>query len=270
MLPSRSRLESWNPDALAADAPSVESGGAAVYQAVRDLEDGIDRMPEARAWQGQAHTAATGMFRRATDAASKFKDYAEKVAAAMKHGGDAIAHARKALLDEADDIDKGEFKVTDQWVVTIKPARVSAEKATSLQNQAHQLQVEINQHLAAVGHADEKAAGDIQAAAKAYGFAPPDPHNPAFALAGLGAPGDDVPDPSSPLGLQQQEMLRSKEMATTIREVKESTTPDGVEHKTITMMDGSRHEITLTSQEAALNVERATEKSGGLGYAVAV
>jgi uncharacterized protein YukE len=266
MLPSRTRLESWNPDALAAAAPSVDSGGASIYQAVRDLEDGIDRMPESRAWQGQAHTAATGMFRRASDSASKFKDYTEKISGAMKSGGGSIALTRKALLDEADEIDKGHFHVTDQWVVMIKPARVSAEKSSSLQNQAHQLQVEINQHLAAVGRSDEDTTANILAAAKVRGFTPPDPHNPAFALSGLGAPGDEVPDPSSPIGLQQQEILRNKEMATTIRDVKESMTPDSVEHKTITMMDGSRHEITLTSQEAALNVERATEKSGGLGY----
>lgn len=251
MLPSRPRLQSWNPDALATAAPSVDSGGAAIYHAVRNLEDGIDRMPESRAWQGQAHTAATGMFRRATDAASKFKDYTEKVAAAMKSGSGSIAAARKALLDEADRIDQGELHVSDQWVVLIKAARVSAEKAASLQEAARKAQAEVNHLLAAVGQADEKTAADIQQAAKSYGFVPLDPRNPSVALSGLGPPGDEVPDPSSPFGMQQQEMLRSQDMATTIREVREWTSVDGHEHKTLTMMDGSRHEISIIPEDVA-------------------
>lgn len=243
MLPSRSRLQSWNPDSLTSAATAIESGGASVYQAIRELADGVDRMPETRTWQGQAHDAATGMFRRATDTVSRFKNYTESVAVAMKSGSASIAGARAALLTEADFVDKGELQVTDQWVVLIREGRVSEDKADSLLKQAQQAQGEINRLLNAVGRADDITADAIQAAAKSYGFVPPDPHSLATVIAGQGRPGDDVPDPSSPAGLIQQQMIRSQDMAKTIRDVREWETSDGQVRKTITMMDGSRHEI---------------------------
>src|SRR6478752_5032493 len=121
MLPTRSRLQSWNPDALGAAASALSDAGLAVYTAVRDLDDGCDRMPEARAWDGAAHDAAGGMFRRATDAGSVFSHYTEGVAAALAKGAVTISSARTALLNHADDVDRGELSVTDMWVVLIKP-----------------------------------------------------------------------------------------------------------------------------------------------------
>ena len=101
-------------------------------------------MPEARAWDGPAHKAATEMFRRATDKSSKFSHYTEGVAAALSKGAGAIAAARTALLNHADEVDRGELSVNDIWVVLIKPARVSAEKAAQLQARAKAEQAEIN------------------------------------------------------------------------------------------------------------------------------
>src|SRR5947208_2483265 len=101
-------------------------------------------MPESHAWSGRSHEAATAMFRRATDRASTFKNYTEAVAVALSTGSGSIGSARTALLRHADDVDKGELSVNDQWVVLIKPARVSAEKAASLQAQAQAEQKEIN------------------------------------------------------------------------------------------------------------------------------
>jgi hypothetical protein len=57
-----------------------------VYTAVRNLDDGCDRMPEARTWDGPAHKAASAMFGRATDTASQFSHYTEGVAAALTKG----------------------------------------------------------------------------------------------------------------------------------------------------------------------------------------
>src|SRR3954447_26783826 len=48
----------------------------------------------------------------------------------------AVSGSRTALLNHADEVDRGELSVSDMWVVLIKPVRVSAEKAASLQAQA--------------------------------------------------------------------------------------------------------------------------------------
>lgn len=62
MLPTRSRLESWNPESLAYTGPAVKSGGESVDKAVRTLSRNIASMPETKAWSGEAHNAATAMF----------------------------------------------------------------------------------------------------------------------------------------------------------------------------------------------------------------
>ncbi|MDZ4234729.1 MAG: hypothetical protein U1C73_13465, partial [Dietzia sp.] len=75
-------------------------------------------MPETRAWSGDAHTAATKMFGRATDAASDLAAYTKVVGAAFRGGAGTIGEARTALLNKADEIDMtGQLHVSDQWVV---------------------------------------------------------------------------------------------------------------------------------------------------------
>ena len=245
MLPSRSRLQSWNPDSLEPAASALSDAGLAVYTAVRNLDEGCDRMPEARAWDGPAHKAATEMFRRATDASSNFSHYAEGVAAALSKGAVTIGFARTALLSHADEVDRGELSVNDMWVVLIKPARVTAEKAASLQAAAKAEQAEINRLLTAVGDADSSTAAQVQAAAKGFGLSLPDPGDPAslFPGPGMAPPADEVPNPMTMPGLVQQGIVGDSDMAQTVRESKEWVTEDGQVRKTLLMMDGSRHEI---------------------------
>lgn len=185
------------------------------------------------------------MFRRATDQASPFKTAAEAFDTALQAGSGSISAARKALLNKADEIDEGELHVTDDWVVLIKPARMSTEKAAQLQKQAEAAQAEINQLLAAVGDADDATAAKVQAAAKAIGFQPPDRNSPFYGMKqGEIPPGDEVPNPRLPMGRVQQAMTREQDEATTVRDSHEYTDSDGQHHKTLMMMDGSRHEIT--------------------------
>jgi hypothetical protein len=202
-------------------------------------------MPEARAWSGQSHKAATVMFRRATEKTSEFAHYSEEVATALNTGAGSIGGARTSLLNHANEIDRGELSVSDMWVVLIKPARVSAEKAASLQAQAQAEQAEINRLLVAVGDADNGTAAKVQAAAKDFGFALPGPGDPRSLdpNSGLAKPADDVPNPMSLEGLIQQGIVRDNDMAQTVRESREWTTEDGQVRKTLLMMDGSRHEI---------------------------
>ncbi len=185
------------------------------------------------------------MFRRATQQTSRFTHYTEGVATALKKGSGSIGGARTSLLNRADEVDRGELSVSDMWVVLIKPARVSAEKAASLQAQAKAEQAEISRLLVAVGDADNGTAEMVQAAAKDFGFAPPGPNDPRSLdpTSGLARPADEVPNPMSLEGLIQQGIVRDNDMAQTVRESREWTTEDGQVRKTLLMMDGSRHEI---------------------------
>ncbi|WP_131809407.1 hypothetical protein [Mycolicibacterium iranicum] len=79
-------------------------------------------MDEAETWRGAAQTAATAMFLRATDRASAFKDYTERVASNLQRGGALIANYRTPLLSKAAEIDAGPLNVSDQRVVFIDPA----------------------------------------------------------------------------------------------------------------------------------------------------
>lgn len=223
----------------------MRAGGESVYKAVRDLDDECDRLPEARTWAGQAHDAATKMFDRATHQASPIQTSAEAMAAALEKGSGSIGAARRALLNKADEVDQGELHVTDDWVVLIKPAQMSVEHAAELQKQAEAEQAEINRLLLAVGDADDETAAAVQAAAKDIGFEPPDRNSPFYGMKpGEVPPGDEVPNPRFPIGRVQQAMTRQQDMATTVRDSREYTDSDGHPHKTLTMMDGSRHEIS--------------------------
>lgn len=245
MLPSRPRLRGWNPDSLSTSASALGTAGEAVYDSVRNLDDAVHRMPEADAWSGQSYQAAKAMFGRGTAQASTLKNYVEGVAAAMSTGGGFIGSSRAALLSHADGVDRGALEVSDQWVVMIKPAKVSEEEAARLQAQAKAEQQEINKLLTAVGDADNATAANIQAAAKSFGFALPGPNDPRSLdpNSGLAQPADDVPNPRTLDGLIQQGVLRDQDMATTIRDSREWETADGQTRKTLEMMDGSRHEI---------------------------
>jgi uncharacterized protein YukE len=107
VLPSRSRLQSGNPESLLPASSTIRDAGASIYNAVRNLDDGIDRMPESREWAGQARDEASKMFGRATERSSAFKNYTEAFASAVKTGSASIAEARPELLAKADEIDSG-------------------------------------------------------------------------------------------------------------------------------------------------------------------
>ena len=137
MLPSRSRLERWNPDSLTFNGQAVEAGGRTVDDAVTTIANNIAIMPETRAWSGDAHTAATRMFERAQDQADAFAAYTRDVGAALRDGAGTIGAARTALLDKADEIDmNGQLHVSDQWVVLITGAAMTAEEAAALERRA--------------------------------------------------------------------------------------------------------------------------------------
>lgn len=70
MLPSRPTLISWNPDSLASGAKAIGDAGESIFNDVRQLDDGISRLPESRGWSGKAHEAANDMFGRAVTRSS--------------------------------------------------------------------------------------------------------------------------------------------------------------------------------------------------------
>lgn len=242
MLPTRSRLRSWSPDSLTVAAASLRASGTEFYETVRELHDGIDRMDEAETWQGSAHTAAAAMFGRATDRASAFKDYTERAAATLQRGGSLISNYRTQVQSKADEIDAGPLNVSDQWVVFIDPAGMSAERAAELEAQANAVQAELNPLLTALDEADSTASTSLLATQATEGISPDLPVKPPIPL--TRPPGDEVPSPDTEEGRQFQEIARSQDMATTVRDITDIEDRDGNRVTTYTMMDGSTQVAT--------------------------
>ena len=244
MLPSRSRLERWNPDSLAFTGQSIEDSGRAVADAVTTMSSTIDTMPETRAWSGDAHTAATKMFGRAAEASNALAAYTKAVGAAFRNGAGTIGEARTALLNKADQIDmSGQLHVSDQWVVLITGAAMTAEQAAALERRAQSEQITVNTLLLAVGAADDDTAAAVTGAATSQGFQAPDPTGLDNLLPGTAKPSDDVPNPASATGLMQQAMLRDIDMSQTIRDTAVEVDGD-VTTTTHTMQDGSKQVVT--------------------------
>ena len=244
VLPSRPRVEGWNPDSLTFAAKTVRDNGVAVGEAVSRIHTSIGEMAETRAWKGPAHTAATEMFGRAKTRTDALAQYTAAIAKALEDGAGSIGAARTALLDKADAIDMtGQLRVSDQWVVLVTGGQMTAEQAAELERRAQAEQVTVNGLLSAVGAADDKTADSVTAAGKEHGFQSPDPTSLDNLLPGVARPGDDVPNPSSATGLMQQAMLRDIDMAQTIRDTKVETDGD-ITTTTHTMQDGSKQVIT--------------------------
>jgi hypothetical protein len=243
MIPSKPRLISWNPDSLDVGATKIQAAGKAVYRTVHELDDGCDRLPEARTWSGHARDAASGMFQRADTTSSHYLDYADAVARALHTGSGYIGRARINMLEEVDAIERGgELYVNDQWVVLIKPAGMSAERAGELQKEAEAAQSQVNMLVKSVDEADDWTAESLLAARAVRGaefhaerLGPPGPLQP--------APGDDVVDPSTDGGRQLQEMVRDQDNSMIVREVTESTDENENHYKTLYMVDGSKQVI---------------------------
>ncbi|WBP93835.1 hypothetical protein O6072_22820 [Mycolicibacterium neoaurum] len=237
-------MEGWNPDSLTFTGQSVKNGGQTVGDAVTRIDTNIKTMPETKAWAGEAHTAATSMFGRAATATQSFTDYTTAIAKALADGAGTIGAARTALLNKADQIDmSGQLHVSDQWVVLITGAEMTAEEAAALEKRAQAEQITINGLLTDVGTADDKTASSLTEAARPYGFQPPDPTGIDNLFPGAPKPADDVPNPSATTGLMQQAMLRDIDMAQTIRDTKVETSGD-ITTTTHTMQDGTRQVIT--------------------------
>ena len=131
MLPSRSRLESWNPDSLSFTGPAVKTAGESVEQAVDRINNNIKIMPETKAWSGDAHDAASDMFDRAHKTTTAFGDYTTAIGNALNEGASTIGAARTALLDKADEVDSGPLNITDGSVALIDPGLKQQNRSPS-------------------------------------------------------------------------------------------------------------------------------------------
>lgn len=149
----------------------------------------------------------------------------------------------------------GRLNVSDQWVVLITGAQLTAEEAAALERRAQAEQTAVNRLLLAVGAADDETAAKVAAAATPHGFDALSPGDPGSLLVPGGQkPGDEVPNPSHPVGFLQQAILRDTDMAQTIRDTKVETRYDpttGEEMATTTthyMQDGSKYVRTVNAE----------------------
>ncbi|MFS0896780.1 WXG100 family type VII secretion target [Mycolicibacterium litorale] len=245
MLPSRSRLEGWNPDSLTFTGQAVTAGGDTVLEAIDRINNNVKIMPETKAWAGPAHDAASKMFDRAHGSTTAFRDSTSAIGDALTDGANTIGAARTALLSKADEVDCGPLNVSEGWVVLIDPGAQTAEEIAQLMDLVAIEQAAINDLLVAVDEADRRAADNVMAAARALGFVPPTSGGlPGMMTPGAQRPADDVPNPRDPLGLMQQATVRGEEMATTVRETSSGYNDEGHLEKTLVMQDGSKHVIT--------------------------
>jgi hypothetical protein len=130
-------LERWNPDSLTICATAIRDGGRSIGAAVTALSTNIATMPETQTWAGDAHTAATTMFDRAAKQTDAFSAYTSAVSEALTAGARSIGVDRTALLHKADQIDtSGQLNVSEQWVVLITGASMTAEEAAALERRA--------------------------------------------------------------------------------------------------------------------------------------
>ncbi|UAK57887.1 hypothetical protein KZ781_31375 [Mycolicibacterium smegmatis] len=255
MLPSRPRLERWNPDSLSTSGQSAREAGAAVGQAVARISNNLKTMPETRSWSGGAHDAAVSMFERAQKQTDNFSKYTAAIGDALKGGAGPIGSARTTLLNKADEIDQsGQLWVNDQWVVLIKGGQMTVEQAAALEKRAQSEQRTVITLLSAVGKADEDTAAKVTTAAQQFGFAVPDSGGLGPLFPGVAKPDDEVPNPMFPLGVLQQAVIRDGDMKQTVREttVEKKYNPEtGEEISTVTtryMMDGSRYVETVNAK----------------------
>lgn len=255
MLPSRPRLERWNPDSLTPAGEAVRNAGTAVGDAVSGINSNLARMADTKAWSGDAHKAATAMFDRAKKQTDDFSKYTTAVGNALSGAAGPIGGARTALLKKADEIDNsGQLHVSDQWVVLVKGGQMTIEQAAALEKRAQSEQITVNGLLTDVGAADDAAAAAVSAAGQSHGFQLPDPTSLDRLYPGALKPGDEVPNPFSHVGATQQAILRDSDMAQTLRETRVETQYDpvtGEEVSTTTtkyMLDGSRYVKTVDAK----------------------
>lgn len=255
MLPSRPRLERWNPDSLAPAGAAIKSAGTAVGEAVSRINSNLKIMPETKAWSGDAHSAATAMFDRAKHETDDFSKYTTAVGDAFGDAAGPIGGARTGLLNKADEIDAtGQLHVSDQWVVLVNGGQMTVEQAAALEKRAQSEQVKVNGLLSKVGAADDDAAGKVTSAAQQHGFELPDPGGLDSLIPGVQKPGDEVPNPLSTIGILQQGVLRDTDMSQTVRETTVETkynpaTGEAVATTTTRyMMDGSKNVHTVDAK----------------------
>jgi len=232
----------WNPDSLITSAAAINSAAGNVSGAVKKINQACQEMPEMKSWSGRAHDAAAAMFTRADRDASKFSDYAAAVASALSGGAESIGSARRTLLAKADEVDAGPLNVTDQWVVLIDPVMTSEDELAKLKARAQEEQGVINRMLIAVGDADDSTANAVVAAGNKFGFVEA---GPATDIGGLmlptaQRPPDQVPDPTTPVGMVSQEAIRAADEQQKVREVIESTNENGEAVTTVIKQDGSK------------------------------
>ncbi|GAB99446.1 hypothetical protein GONAM_09_00920 [Gordonia namibiensis NBRC 108229] len=242
MLPTRQQLTGWAPAALAGGGESVDTAGATTESAVGSVYTACQSLPSLRGWTGLSHDAGTAAFRRATNSATDLASFAASVGLALSEGAHTLGKARTDLLAKADAVDASKLWVTDAWVVLIDPIEMSIEEADRLAGEANRQQGAINQLLLAVDAADNSVAQAIQAAAGKHGWTNPST-NMFVPIPGLVAPTDQVPNPGTLLGLQQQLMVRAEDMAMTVRATEKFEDDQG-RHKILYMQDGSRQVIT--------------------------
>ncbi|CAM2786169.1 hypothetical protein RHDE110596_01200 [Prescottella defluvii] len=255
MIPSRTRLSSWNFDALVPGQRTLRERGVRVEDAAVSIEGRCNDLPEIRAWDGVAQAAAADAFGRAKRKAADVHDLASALADAMEQGFHALTAAKSSLLNRVAELEAGPFEVSDRWVVTLKPSEMSAEAAVELIAQRNSEQLDLNPLVTAVGRVDDELSDALRAAAAKHGHI--EPELGVFeTVAGLGEPQSDIPMNAGIPLLDYQQQERDLDAAVTVARTELSVNDQGEKTKTVFMQDGGRKVFTESSTFAGSWQER--------------
>ena len=229
MLPSRSRLQSWQPEQLTEAADTVKTAGSAIETAAEYAAGQCAGLPEYQGWTGPAQTAAQRSFDQAKRAAYAIADAAEAVSGALTIGAHDLAWARSSLLDHVTAVETGDLWVNDLWVVLIRPKEYTSAALVELRKQRDSAQATTNTKLLAVGTADDSTANSLRAAAQSHAVTLPQAPTMMEAMINTSAapPQDEVPNPAELTGQLRQGQIRDVDAATTIARVDTDTVING-------------------------------------------
>lgn len=242
MIPTRTRLNSWNLGTLLDNKKTLWQAGQDIEMAVHSLRSDCDSLPELRAWSGESHDAAVSMLARTARHAAFFGDIADDATGILDSYYHWLVSVRDRINTLAASIEGGPLYVSDQWIVLLDPEPMDAQRTEVLRKAQNGFQQQINPLITELGQVEDQTVDKLRNLNYRYSDVRLDPGDPTVHP----RPDDGVPDPQYEGGRKMQEDLQAQDAAVTVAGITEEDN-DGSHVKTIMMQDGSKQVATTTA-----------------------
>lgn len=261
MTPTLSQVKNWDIKHLT-DAANYWTERATVWEdCFTQYADRVNN-PGGVPWEGKAAEAAQQRAHSDRLTVCALADKLHDASKIARTGVWQLAEAQRLVLRSVDAAQEAGFTVGEDFSVTDHHV-YNMRAAAGRQAQAQGFTADLRAHVGNLVATDQRIASEITTAAAGLGVDPFTESGGASAphgaddqkavtdkLLGNAADGakpneSNADDPQSPLDALRRDMLRAQEEATTVREVGPEITDKvtGDKTKTITMLDGSKHEI---------------------------